>query len=615
MTLASGHAAPVFVSGEVRFTSALELPSQMLEAERHGLLPVELGAPGPADRGRLSLHIEAAVEGALLRRGACAPGVGAAASLEASLNDQLYRARLLELRGMALSLPPLYGIADLSGALDPDDSATLRFFCEAARRVPLRVLIDEDNRNLCVYTRPEPLRKLIEQAASAAELSDDEAQPPSESPAVSPEVAASRAAMDLSEPPPAVVERDGALAFTQPPELDNEEPAAESEPLAARASQRESATPLHIGDLAEALVKSLTEPDGSPPAGRAEKLADEGFPTTSDGERANARVEVEREPANPQGHSNAPSNASADANANANASADASEKPTISVPPLYPNAADEWRGWLRDLVAARGPKPLSAIERMFVTSYVPLRTAELMGHGDADARRALETWSTSFAQSYHDAFDALRVRGKRPSMVLDVPEIALRIGRLHGARSVQLVLVDGMRFDLGLRVEQRVRALVGQQAALTERLLLWSALPATTEVQLDLIGRGAEGLRDPSPPAETEVPVARGRAAATLRRVKTGYRDLLKLDLVEAKLAETGADEATRLDLLADEASHVLAEHLVKQAPRTLVVAFGDHGFLLERLESGGTARAKSGGATPEEVLVPAFAWLVGGVH
>jgi hypothetical protein len=517
---------------------------------------------------------------------------------------------------MSLSLPPLYGIADLGGALDPDDSATLRFFCEAARRVPLRVLIDEDNRDLCVYTRPEPLRKLIEHAAGAAELGDDDARPRSESPAVSPEVAASRAAMDLSEPPPAVVERDGALAFTQPPELDNEEPTPESDPLAARASQRDSATPLHIGDLAEALVKSLTEPDSSPPV-RAEKLtAEAALPT--DGERANARVEVERELANQQGHSNT-SSASSRANAaselNANASAEASEKPAISVPPLYPNAADEWRGWLRDLVAARGPKPLSAIERMFVTSYVPLRTAQLMGHGDADARRALETWSTSFAQSYHDAFDALRVRGKRPSMVLDVPEIALRIGRLHGARSVQLVLVDGMRFDLGLRVEQRVRALVGQQAALTERLLLWSALPATTEVQLDLIGRGAEGLRDPSPPAETEVPVARGRAAATLRRVKTGYRDLLKLDLVEAKLAETGADEATRLDSLADDASHVLAEHLVKQAPRTLVVAFGDHGYLLERLESGGTARAKSGGATPEEVLVPAFAWLVGGVH
>jgi len=44
------------------------------------------------------------------------------------------------------------------------------------------------------------------------------------------------------------------------------------------------------------------------------------------------------------------------------------------------------------------------------------------------------------------------------------------------------------------------------------------------------------------------------------------------------------------------------------------VMAFGDHGFLLDRLDNG-TTKARSGGATPEEVLVPAFAWLVGGVH
>ncbi|MGC4092401.1 MAG: hypothetical protein QM756_31900 [Polyangiaceae bacterium] len=568
MTWASSHPASVFVPGEVRLTSALELPSQLLEAERHGLLPVELGAPGPAERGRLALHIEAAVEGALLRRGACSPGVGAAASLDASLSDQLYRARLLELRGMALSLPPLFGIADLNGALDPDDSAVLRFLFEATRRAPLRVLLDDDNRELGVYSAPQPLHALLARAV----------QPSSEfdAPAVAPEVASSRASMDLSEPPPAVVERDGALAFTQPPEGADagaelaeqaEEPALAPAEPARRAPSRD-ATPLPIGDLAEAFVKSLSEPEQAAPRRAAPAPAPEPPPRAQ-----------------------------------------------ISVPPLYPNAADEWRGWLRDLVAARGPKPLSVIERMFVSSYVPLRSAQLMGHGDADARRALETWSTSFAQSYREAFDALRVRGKRPSMVLDVPEIALRIGRLHGARSVQLVLVDGMRFDLGLRIEQRVRALVGQQAALTERLLLWSALPATTELQLDLIGRGAEGLRELPAQPETEVPVARGRAASTLRRVKTGHRDLLKLDLVEAQLGEPGADEAVRLDEIADDTANVLADHLVKQAPRTLVVAFGDHGFLLDRLESSGTARARSGGATPEEVLVPAFAWLVGGVH
>ncbi|HWA72481.1 MAG TPA: hypothetical protein VG937_09110, partial [Polyangiaceae bacterium] len=77
---------------------------------------------------------------------------------------------------------------------------------------------------------------------------------------------------------------------------------------------------------------------------------------------------------------------------------------------------------------------------------------------------------------------------------------------------------------------------------------------------------------------------------------------------------ETGPGEAERLDQLADEAATAISEHLVKQMPRTLVMAFGDHGFLLDRLDNG-TTRARSGGASPDEVLVPAFAWLVGGVH
>jgi hypothetical protein len=200
-------------------------------------------------------------------------------------------------------------------------------------------------------------------------------------------------------------------------------------------------------------------------------------------------------------------------------------------------------------------------------------------------------------------------------MVLDVPELALRIGRLHGARSVQLLLIDALRFDLGLRVEQRVRALSGQQAALAERLLLWSGLPSTTEVQLELIGRGPEGLAEPARGQSFEVPVARGRAATPLRRVKTGHRELLKLDIVEARLSEPGPNEAERLDVLADETASLIAEYLAKQPPRTLVLAFGDHGFLLDPLDSGGTRAARQGGASPEEVLVPAFAWLVGGIH
>ncbi len=590
MSSASSDTATSFVQGDVAFVQTSEISAHLTHAARSGLLTVEVASPGPAARGRLARVIEAAIEDALLARGACAPGVGASASLDASLSDQLYRARLLELRGMALGLRGLLGLSDLRGALDPDDGAALRFYVRAATEAPIQLFFDRENLKLGVYGAPEPLMDVVNAETVGHPRRDT-------IPIVAPEVAASSAAMGLSEPPPAVVERDGALAFEQELEaVTTPAPEVEVAPAVRAAARVDDGTPLPIGDLADALMRSLAaesapEPQldelAAPALALAPALADAPAPAV-------AAVEAPEAPA-----ADAPEPAAA---------------PLLAVPPLYPHMEREWRGWLADLKAARGPRPLSVIERMFVTSYVPLRNAVLAGVADDDAESTLDTWSASFASSYREAFDALRVRGKRPTMVLDVPELALRIGRLHGARTTGLVLVDGLRFDLGLRVEQRVRALVGQQAALTERLLLWSALPSTTEVQLDLIGRGADALRDSASEPRTEIPVARGRSASTLRRIKASHRELWKLDLVEARLAEPGAAEGERLDALADETASVLAEHLLRQQPRTLVLAFGDHGFLLDRLEDG-TQAARSGGSTPEEVLVPAFAWLVGGMH
>src|SRR5690606_8619771 len=84
-----------------------------------------------------------------------------------------------------------------------------------------------------------------------------------------------------------------------------------------------------------------------------------------------------------------------------------------------------------------------------------------------------------------------------------------------------------------------------------------------------------------------------------------------KLDVLEAALAEPGKAETSRLDELADAVAEAMADYLLKLPPRTLVMMFGDHGFLLDPVV-GGTSAGRSGGASPEEVLVPAFAWLVG---
>src|SRR5690606_32404040 len=150
-----------------------------------------------------------------------------------------------------------------------------------------------------------------------------------------------------------------------------------------------------------------------------------------------------------------------------------------------------------------------------------------------------------------------------------------RHGRMHGARQAQLILVDGLRFDLGQMVHEHLKDLVGRDAACVERLLLWSALPATTATQLELLGRGPQGLREPIS-SERDVPVARGRAASTLRRVKAGHRDVMKLDLVESRITEPGATKPGAMRSLSAEVAEVLWGHMSGLPPRTLVLIFGD---------------------------------------
>ncbi|MES1183517.1 MAG: hypothetical protein ABUL60_06860 [Myxococcales bacterium] len=561
-------------AGEARFVGPGVLAELLTQADAEGLLTVQLDAPGPGHRGRLGVLIEAAIEHALERRGACPPGVAAATDLALSLADQMYRARLVELRGVALGLGTLGGMADIEHTLDTEDSAVLRYLLTASALHPLRLYLNAADRGLRVFTVPVALHDLMPGTAPHPIVCLETAQPPS----VAPAVARSSAAMEQTQEPPRV----------QANELDELDEELETETLVPPHVQIAEARA--ASEVLEALTPppssesgiDLTPPDlaafSTPPPVVAAALP----PAPSEGEEVFEPSPIPPEP--------------------------------FERGPLYASAENDWRTWADELSTARGPKPLSVIERMFVSAYVPLADALARGIGDPSARQVLTTWATSFEQSYREAFAALRVRGKRPSMVLDIPEIALRIGRLHGARRVELIAVDGMRFDLGLRVEQRVRWRMAQEIALTERLLLWSALPSTTDVQLELLGRGPEALKTWTGEVSSEIPVARGNNARTLRRVKVGHRDLLKLDLVEARLMEPGDHEAARLDDLADELAEVLSAQLARLPARTLAIVFGDHGFKLDAMDSG-TTSAKSGGASPEEVLVPAFAWLVGGVH
>jgi hypothetical protein len=572
--------------------------------------------------------------------------VGASSNLDASLSDQLFRVRLVRKSGLTLAFSSLDGIANLAGALDAEDSAVLRWWMRATQERPVQLLFEWRDRFIGVYAAPTSLERLVEHGPEWRPSST--ADEPSESPAASAELAASIAAMQLGPP---LVELQPVVASEPPPPALQLLPPASDEltPSTSLADAMTNAlidddpepssdvfvpSPLHdCAPVMEALLSAPAE-DTSPKAAE-EVLLPPPLLLATDG----AEVLVEAAPATPaapavqhEAASELPPEPKKEpepepvvrqklrsAISTRKPPAVATRKPPAvaaqgSAPAGKAMTGEECAALIRELEAARGPKPLAVIERLFVSAYVPLSEAVASGSTDPRARAALEAWSSSFEKSYRDAFDALRLRGKRPTMVLDVPEVALRIGRLHGARTTQLVLVDGMRFDLGMRVQDRLREMLGQQAALTERLLLWSALPSTTATQLELIGRGPAGLRDMTTCPESEPPVARGRGACALRRVRAGNREVYKLDLVEARLAEAGAPLRERLEPLAIEVAEALAAHFARLPPRTLVMTFGDHGFLMDDREDG-TALARHGGASPEEVLVPAFAWIVGPVH
>ena len=140
-------------------------------------------------------------------------------------------------------------------------------------------------------------------------------------------------------------------------------------------------------------------------------------------------------------------------------------------------------------------------------------------------------------------------------------------------------------------------------------MILWAALPTTTTQQLATLARGVTALSLP-PEDEREDGAFRGRTAQTIRRVKIGSRDVYKLDVCDVRVREAGERAVPLFASIAAEVAAVIGKHAATLAPRTLLFVFGDHGFTLD--QHGAPIH---GGASPEEVLVPAFAFLVGDSH
>lgn len=587
------------------------------EAAAAGLILVELSGPRPTLRGRLAFFIDGAIERALDARGAPAPRASSNGDFDASLGDQVERAQISGATGLALWFGPLDEVAK-AGILDCDDCVAIRRLKHAAREQAVRIGFDPRNLALYAYPDPEPFVSVF--------ADDLRVTPPSEpersQDALVDEARAGMADVDDGEKRDADA-RDSASALASDdagsvaaepstPEADETGAhvgAAAGDSLAesARAMADELAGDENSDWLREALIE-LSTPKPRPAIDEVRAVRRE----LSDAIVLDAEPPVVLTGADPADFSDPTPAESSGAAPFHIAFAEAAVEPPK--PAVDPELRKRLESAARELEFANGPKPLAVVERLFASAYVPLRGALDRGTSLPAVAETADEWARSFEKSYTEAFDALKMRTKRPKMIPDLPDIALRIGRLHGARSVQLLLVDGMRFDLGESVHDRLRALSGQRAACAERLIVWSALPTRTAAQVELLGRGPAGLREFTGEVSEDLVVARGRKASMIRRLKAGHREVLKLDVVEARLGEPGCVTPERLDGIAEEVSQRVAAYFEDLQPRTLVLVFGDHGF---RLVTGGEGlvTARQGGAFPEEVLVPAYAWLVGAVH
>ncbi|XXT18085.1 hypothetical protein WME94_48440 [Sorangium sp. So ce429] len=601
---------PVPPSGMARFAPS----GQGADSERELRGRRFLWASAPAaPEGQLRAALDEAVELALALRGALPPRVQDGAALEAVIADQVFRARALGAAGLAVALPRLTGGA--RGALHPEDSATLLAWLGAAREAPVALLFDEGDRSAQVLA-PVPLSDLVERSAAEGHSAASPRGQVRSLPAREPrEPAAPREPERPVRPAqPSAAAPDEAL----PPEARaTEAPGATSPPAASEGrgdGKLRGVLPPRSSRLRrpEAPAFAAARGPGAAPApgAGAPPAANEALaaaPASADPEERGAGATLRPPRA---GHDAAPTAEAAPADADAMPPTRRERK----VPRNRILSAAEWRALAVELDNARGPKPVRVIEQLFATHYTPLLGATLAGETDAAVRGVVDSWRTSFEHSYREAFSALRVTGKRPPMVFDAPDMAARLARLNGARGVKLLLVDAMRFDLGERVAAHLKEVMMDRAILVERSLLWAALPPTTTAQISLLARGPDGLRETMPPSEAEPAIARGRAVATLRRERVGSRELMKLDLVEARLRAAGPPFAERIEAIAEEVSDVLARFMDSLPPRTLLLVFGDHGFRMTG-DGSTTGPASQGGGSPEEVLVPAQAWLVGGVH
>ncbi len=562
-------APPAEMAGACRLVPAAELDRAELDLDADEALVVSLTCQ-EIHPGALGDHVDEAIEGALATRGQGARGMAAMQCADASLSNQLFRARRLGFRGLGIVLRSMRTLAAPLGGLHPDDASTLRFYARAAEERPLVMVMAEEDASVGAFVETVTLESLLR----GASVPRAETTEPTTMVEVSVEITAPDAAaapVDEEAPVEAAVE-------------------APVEATSAPTTEESCATTATTAAVTATPVDETAAPALAPPADDDEPAPSTDATSFTPSLAVATVIAPSPEPPAVEAHG-----------------ARAAEVLPVQRPHDPTHGA--WRAWVIALAAARGPQPLSAFERLFAQSYLPLSRAIAEGLEEPRAIATRDEFRRTFARAYSEALPTFALTGKRPKMVLDAHDVAAKMARLHGARGTHLLLCDAMRFDVGARVADRIATILSGRASLVDRVTLFASLPSITSRQLDGLARGVESLRAPIE-SEREADPIRGRTAEVVRRVKLGSRDVSKLDVIEARLRQAGADAARDLPDIEEDCAQAIARHSLALPERTMLFVFGDHGFSLD--DEGAMGQ---GGASPEEVIVAGYGFLVGALH
>lgn len=614
---------------------------------------VLLAEPGASQRQGLASFVLAGIEAELDRIGAAPRSWVPSDTLEEVVRDQLYRARLLGCFGVAVSFASVASLADAEGRLSAEDSETLRRLVALAEREPLQLHLPRPSAELMIAGAPEPLSAWLPPSREPGRVATIEYDATTDA-----ELPRSSAAAKATLLPPLLE------AFFDPPPLPDTPEASDvanealtpvaPRPLSwvrgrtARAMQSPAAIPAAEPSLDAAGNAELAEVEADVAlpieavdavAAEADALREEDTALQVEDDELRAEVEALRaevasvlqeaealesafeaagiETADLETPAVEPVALAAGAPPGVAATAspmhalETSARPqaapseTPAPPPVEKTDAERAAtclAWAAQLQGMSGPKAHGTVEKAFIGAYLPLCRELAAGGAPEAARAARDRWAEGFAQSYASAFRQLGGGARRPRMVRDVVELGSRWLGQHHARQCQLLLVSAMRFDLGQRLNEEIERRLTGKAVCVEHCVLWTALPSNAEAQQ--LGEARNAARRGRPEAPPSAP------SAEIESGYVGSRELYRLRQLPDVLSSPGETETVRLGELARELADTLVPWIQRQPPETLIVIFGDHGFHWEA-DAEGTSPGQRGGALPEQVLVPASAWLL----